>query len=283
MKIGFVLRSHAPGALFLEVTSNLEGRGVATEFLLPEQNAVSIADLRPDCDLYVLKPGSGAALALGAVLEAAGAAVINPYPVSALCRDRSAVTAVLTRSGIPTPQTYVAATASHLAPFLDEGPLIVKPNRGSRGRGIEVAHTPEDLASEVDDGEPVVAQRYHEGDGRDRKLYMIDGTVIGVARPWPVRSPQDKTGTPFAPDAELIQIVDRVGEALGIDVFGVDVVMTEEGPLVVDVSAFPGFHGAVGAADLLARYLYGAVARAIEGVPPIRRRLTLEIPEAARL
>jgi ribosomal protein S6--L-glutamate ligase len=44
-----------------------------------------------------------------------------------------------------------------------------------------------------------------------------------------------------------ITIVLAAGAALGLDIFGVDAVLTDRGPTIIDVNAFPGFRSAAGA------------------------------------
>lgn len=112
---------------------------------------------------------------------------------------------------------------------------------------------------------PLLAQRYKEPKGRDRKLYRIGERVFGVKRTWPVRSYEEKLGEPFPVSEELRQIVWRCGAAFGIDLYGVDVIESDR-PYVIDMSSFPGFKGVPDAAALLADYIYEVGRRAVEGV-----------------
>ena len=47
----------------------------------------------------------------------------------------------------------------------------------------------------------------------------------------------------------------RAAEALGLEVCGVDVLVTADGPVVVDVNAWPGAKGVPGAAQRLSAHL----------------------------
>jgi ribosomal protein S6--L-glutamate ligase len=47
----------------------------------------------------------------------------------------------------------------------------------------------------------------------------------------------------------------RAGQVLGLDLFGVDIIVTTRGPLVIDVNAFPGFQGVPNAAEYLVNYV----------------------------
>jgi ribosomal protein S6--L-glutamate ligase len=57
-------------------------------------------------------------------------------------------------------------------------------------------------------------------------------------------------------DARTRDIVLKCGEVLGLHLYGVDLVRTEQGPCVVDVNYFPGYKGVPGAAKLIADYVY---------------------------
>jgi ribosomal protein S6--L-glutamate ligase len=251
------------GSGFHEVVPLLAGRGVDVTVVYPDDELFELTTLRPEHDLYVLKSRTPAALSLGGALHAAGAVLLNPFPVAAACRDKVVASQHLRRAGVPLPETYVAGAAARLAPLLEAGPLVVKPHRGSQGRGVRVVRSPEELAAANGDGGPVFAQRFHEPRGRDRKLYRIGEHVFGVKRVWPARTPEEKRGEPFEVEGELRELALRLGEAFGIDLYGFDVVLTDDGPFVVDFSPFPGFKGVPDAPALLADYIAGAVRRAV--------------------
>ncbi|MBA2528495.1 MAG: hypothetical protein H0V19_00775 [Euzebyales bacterium] len=272
MRIGLIMVRHPPSRtspIVPEMTRLLRERGATVDVILPDQGVADLATVRVEHDLYVLKSGTETALSVAGALDALGATIVNPYPVTALCRDKVMATRVLQAAGVPVPATYVTAEVRALAPLLQRGPLVVKPHRGSQGRGVHVVRSAGDLeriAGEV--GRPVFAQAYHQPDGLDRKLYAIAGEVFGVQRVWPARSYDDKLGRPFDVDAELRDIVRRCGAQIGVDLFGLDVVYSDGRPYVVDFSSFPGFKGVPGAAALLADYVWAA-GRASVRVEPV--------------
>jgi ribosomal protein S6--L-glutamate ligase len=113
----------------------------------------------------------------------------------------------------------------------------------------------------------VFAQRYHEPEGRDRKIYVIGGQVFGVKRVWPVRTFEDKVGEPFTITPDLASIALRCGEAFGLELYGLDIIISDGSPYVVDISSFPGFKGVPDAALRLADYIYDAARRVLDGEP----------------
>jgi glutathione synthase/RimK-type ligase-like ATP-grasp enzyme len=92
----------------------------------------------------------------------------------------------------------------------------------------------------------------------------MGGQLFGVKRVWPARTYEDKLGEPFTVTAELREIALRVARAFGTDLFGLDIVVSDGRPYVVDINPFPGFKGVPDAALRLADYLYTAVRRAVD-------------------
>jgi ribosomal protein S6--L-glutamate ligase len=270
MRIGFLLVRHPPtrrSPIFPEVVERLRASGADVDAIYPDEQATDLAALTLDHDLYVLKAGTETALSLAGALHALGATILNPYPVSEMCRDKIVASRVLAEAGVPTPTAYVASRPEELLPLLDDGPIVVKPHRGSQGRGVRVVHKPSDLDGAVPNGGPLFAQRYLEPDGLDRKIYCIGDEIFGVERVWPPRTYEDKVGRPFGVEREVREIALRCGSAFGLSVFGFDVVMSDGRPYVVDISSFPGFKGVPDAAARLARHILVAAEHSMNGDP----------------
>jgi ribosomal protein S6--L-glutamate ligase len=58
-------------------------------------------------------------------------------------------------------------------------------------------------------------------------------------------------------DGELEEIARSCGRALGLGLYGLDLVEGPEGPVVVDVNTFPGYKGVPDVAPLIADYIEG--------------------------
>jgi glutathione synthase/RimK-type ligase-like ATP-grasp enzyme len=268
MKVAFLMQgSPAPHVLWSEVGRLLEQRGAGVEFLFPDVGLNDLSQVQPQHDLYVLKSGSTLGLSLAGALDAAGAAILNPFRVAAMCRDKIILSAALAAGGVPAPDTWVTEDPGHLRGLLAAGPIVVKPFRGSRGVGVQVVHKEEELETlELDSG-PLFIQRYHPPDGLDYKMYVIGEHVSGVRRIWPARTYEEKLGEPFEPDEEIVAIARQCAAAIGADIFGFDVVYSDGRPWVVDLSGWPGFKGVPDGPRLLADAIAAAAERATRGEP----------------
>lgn len=271
MKVAFIMLRHPRSRLspiMPDVLRLLGEWGVQASLNHPEEDLIDLRHVAVDQDLYVLKSATELALSYAGALDVLGARLINPYPQTARCRDKIVATRVLQAAGVPVPETFLSVHPAQLAPLLDEGPLVIKPHRGSKGRGVHVVWDADELHDVATSDGPVFAQRYHEPAGRDRKLYCIGGHLFGVKRVWPVRSYEDKLGEPFTVSPELREIALRCGAAFGIELFGLDIILSEGRPYVVDINPFPGFKGVPDAALRLADYIYDAARRAVDAAQP---------------
>jgi ribosomal protein S6--L-glutamate ligase len=260
MKIGVITKREKAtksGSVLQETVSLLESRGVAVRSIYPEDDRIDIAGVSSDHDLYLLKSGTEPALGLAGILNSAGASVLNPYLSVVAMRDKLISTKLLQDAGAPLPETWFASGPEQLADLLKEGPIVVKPFwAASQGRGVRVVRNEEELAGVTGEDGLIFAQRYHQPDGRDYKLYVIGDRVFGVRRVWPPKTLEDKLGEPFDVSAEMREIALGCGRAFGVGLYGVDLVTSAGKPYVVDINTFPGFKGVPGAAALLADYIF---------------------------
>jgi ribosomal protein S6--L-glutamate ligase len=266
MKIGILMarhRSSRKSPLMPEVLRLLREWGSTVELIYPDDRCTDLQSLRVEHDLYVLRSETEMALSVAGALHAIGAPILNPWPVAAMMKDKITALRRLVAAGVPVPETHVTSSPQSLAHLLESGPLIVKPHRGSRGRGVRVVWEPDEL--EDAGGGPILAQRYHPPDGPDRKIYCIGGQLFGVLRHYPALTFREKCGESFSLAPELRDIALRCASAFGVELFGVDVVVSEGNPYVVDIQSFPGFKGVPDAALRLADYIYATAQRVIAG------------------
>jgi len=267
LRIGFLVASrfaqstgHVPALM-----RALADAGVVVDVIHPTHGAVDLSRVRVEHDLYFLKKASRLSLSIAGALHAQGAAIINPYPVTIALHDKIVTARILQGAGIPVPATYVASRPDLLTPLLARGPLVLKPYDGSDGIGVRVVKTVAELAAVPARRDPMFAQRYHQPQGRDRKIYVVGDQLFGVKKPFPAKTEAEQRGEPFTPSPELCDIARRCGRAFGIDLYSVDIIESEGKPYVVDMSCIPGCGGVPDAPQHLASYLIAAAERAARG------------------
>jgi glutathione synthase/RimK-type ligase-like ATP-grasp enzyme len=250
--------------MWSDVGERLGKRGARVEYIHPDSQLTDLSHTRVEHDLYVLKYTSGMGLSLAGALHAAGAAILNPYPVATLCRDKILTTAALAAGGVPMPDTWVTGDPAHLTALLEDGPIVVKPHTGSQGAGVTVVRHPDELEGLPLESGPLFIQRYHRPEGVDRKVYVIGHEVFCVERIWPAKTYAEKLGRSVEPSEEMREIARRCASAIGAEIFGFDIVYSDGAPYVVDLSGFPGFKGVAGAPQLLADAIVAAAPRVMQ-------------------
>lgn len=267
MRVGLITGD--PGHPLLAAASRL----LAAEHRVETVDPATVRDLPgPPADVYLLKSRTPAALALARGLERRGAPVVNSAAATALCQDRTAMADRARRAGLPFAATRTFATLAHLlSAARSPGPVVVKSRHSRRG----------DLVARADDEprlrelaaawphEPVVVQQYAPNSGWDHKLWVVGDRLFGALRRSELSpggrgpaQPLDPGGLPPGWPA----LVRRVGEVFALEVYGVDVIETGDGaPLIVDINAFPGVRGQLGAPEALAALTRRAAGRSSRG------------------
>jgi ribosomal protein S6--L-glutamate ligase len=245
-----------PSPALLEVFGLLERRGFQVEAGIAEEVLLEPDHLEVEHDLYLLKSHTELSLSIAGVLHSRGARILNPYPSCIATQNKIVAARRLRAAGVPTPRCWVTGDLTLLAPLLDGAPLVIKPYLGHRGTGVHVVRTPEELVAVPPPAGPVLIQEHVEGRGEDLKVYVVGEEVLAVRKPF---SPSSFTrpGRPCAVGSEVRDIALRCGQAMGLGLYGIDLIESERGPVVVDLNYFPGYKGLPRAAALIADYVEG--------------------------
>jgi ribosomal protein S6--L-glutamate ligase len=215
----------------------------------------------------VLKSHTELSLSLAGVLDTQGARMLNPYRSCVTAQDKIVASRRLRAAGIATPRAWVTGDFRLLAGVVRDTPLIIKPHRGHRGEGIRIIRRPEELERLPSPDGPVIVQEHLAGHGEDLKVYVVGEHVVAVRKTF---SPTSfaHAGIPCAISRQIEAMARRCGAVLGLGLYGLDLVETGTGPVVVDVNYFPGYKGVPNAAPLIADYIDEYA----------RGRLSLEMP-----
>jgi ribosomal protein S6--L-glutamate ligase len=207
-----------------------------------------------DFDLVVVRGRSLSVLCLAAVAETAGLRTVNSLSAIRGVLNKAEMGFKLITNRIPTPPTYFD-TIQYLAEHVPSYPLVLKPVFGDNARGLKVVQTPEELLQLEWEEPMVLAQQYISNNGYDLKLYAIGDTVWGVREPSPLSDLQQGEAEPVPISPELVALGRRCGELFGLELYGVDCILTPDGPTVIEINEFPNYTGVPNANELLTDYV----------------------------
>ncbi|GGR11825.1 ATP-grasp domain-containing protein [Streptomyces netropsis] len=199
-----------------------------------------------DHDAWVLKTVSGGpGLTLLEAAATIGLTTVNDARAIRGVRDKALAAVIAERHGLPVPVTYAAARPEEFAEIpAAEYPLVVKPADGSSGRAVRLVPTPGELVASGREGAGegmLIAQPYVPNAGVDLKVYCVDGEFFATERCSPLHPDRPGRERQVPLTAEVAAIAAEVGAAFGLDLYGLDVVLGPDGPVVVDVNDFPSF------------------------------------------
>ena len=230
---------------------------------LSEAEAIALEAEYQPADLYLLKSHAPQALALAHSLEIAGRLVVNSWSSSLACQDRTLMTERMREARLPWPQTRTFSTLAEAVndttlEASSSWPLIVKSRFSHRGDLVDKIANLAQLEALLADWqqEPIVLQEFIPGDGWDIKLWVIGQQVFAARRRTPLEAGASKEDFPIAAGelpAQWHDLALEIGQAFAMPLYGVDLLSTAQGPLIVDVNAFPGFRGVPGASEALVK------------------------------
>ncbi|MFB7981143.1 ATP-grasp domain-containing protein [Streptomyces vinaceus] len=245
-------------------------------------------------DAWVLKTVSGGpGLTLLEAAAAAGMTTVNDARSIRGVRDKALAAAIGRTRGLPMPPTYAVARPELLREIpAAQYPLVVKPADGSSGRAVHLVSSSgelEALLPELADEHMLIAQPYVANSGTDIKVYAVGGELFATERCSPLHPDPAVRERRVPLSAEVAAIAAQVGAVYGLDLYGVDVLLGPDGPVVVDVNDFPSFRQVPDAAARVGRAVLGlartgspAAASASAGRPPAHG-LPLSIPAQTSL
>lgn len=208
------------------------------------------------------------------VAEASGIKVFSPARSIIGLVNRLSCTVTLSNAGIPMPPTLVSECEDTAREAVCRfGSAVLKPLFSTKARGMCVLETgmgDEELRARIKAfkaNNPVLyIQKKVDLSGRDLGMVFVGGkhvcTYARVNRTdsWNTTIHHGGQYEPFTPDPALINLARRAQAPFNLDFTTVDVGLTDNGPVVFEVSAFGGFKGArdgagVDAASLFADHI----------------------------
>jgi len=264
MRFCFILEEkyvHKP--MPMVVADQLQQWGHEISVLEPYAAVTSLTDLSlAKYDAYVLKTVSeGPGLTILEAAEAVGIPTINNSRAIRLVRDKAVAVAYAQARGLPVPLTYFVGHPRALVKVPQEAyPVVVKPSNGTSMQDIHLVRSPEQMCTlKLDETTHYLAMRYVENTGFDIKLYVTGQEVHAITKSSPLHDTVEEQEVPVS--REMLRLARKVGQVFGLDLYGVDVLETPEGPVIVDINDFPSFYGVPRKVAAIAEYILHASYR----------------------
>ena len=268
MRFCFIIEEqYRNDAMPMVIADQLLQWGHDVDLLEPQTAVTNLTDLKQQgYDAYVLKSlADGPGMSILEAAEAVGIPTINNSRSIRLVRDKAVAVAFARAHGLPIPETYFVSHPRllHQIPAEDY-PIVVKPSNGSSCKGVYRLNGPDELeALEIAEaGESFfLAQRYAENAGFDIKVYVTGNEVYApIAKQSVLHGEVRERFVPLTPQVRKLAL--QVGKLFGLDIYGLDVVDTPQGPAILDINDFPSFGGVPRAVRRISEYVLHAAKRA---------------------
>jgi ribosomal protein S6--L-glutamate ligase len=218
-------------------------------------------------------------LAVLGFFERHGIPSVNSGAAIARARDKLRALQTLSAHDVGIPRTVMMREPKAVRAAVDAvggTPVIIKLLQGTQGVGVMIAESPESVESTLDTlwglGQNIILQEFiAESRGRDLRALVVGGKLVAAmrrtARAGEFRSNLHRGGAGMR--VELDQAAARTAldaaRIIGLDVAGVDILESKEGPRVIEVNSSPGLRGIERAAEV------DVAARIIEHAERLQR------------
>jgi ribosomal protein S6--L-glutamate ligase len=189
--------------------------------------------------------------------EMMGVYCLNESQAITRARDKLRSMQLLAREGIGLPITgfgHSPDDKGDLMGLIGQPPFIIKLLEGTQGKGVVLTETLKAAESVIDafrklDAYFLVQEFISEASGSDIRCFVVGDKVMAsmmrTAKDGEFRSNLHRGGR-----AHLVEITEeesktavRAAEITGLNVAGVDIIRSKNGPLVLEVNSSPGLQG----------------------------------------
>ena len=195
--------------------------------------------------------------------EDLGVLCVNSSRAISLSRDKFHTMQLLSSAGIPIPPSAFVLNSQDIPATIERlggPPVIIKLITGTQGIGVMLADSVKAAEAIFEtmqvNGQHVLIQKFiSESRGRDLRVFVIGDRVVASmrrsAREGEFRSNFHRGGRVDAvklePDYEDVAI--KAVRTLGLNIAGVDILESNEGPKIMELNSSPGLEGIEGATN----------------------------------
>lgn len=189
--------------------------------------------------------------------EVAGTYSVNESIAIARSRDKLRAHQLLARKSVGMPKTCYANSpeaTEDLIKFVGGAPLVVKVIESTHGEGVVLAETQKAAESLIEafrglKANFLVQEFIKESHGTDIRCFVVGKKVVAAmkreSKDGDFRSNLHRGGeakpVKLTPQERAVAI--KASQVMGLNVAGVDIIRSNQGPLVLEVNSSPGLEG----------------------------------------
>ncbi|RIV44547.1 RimK family alpha-L-glutamate ligase [Flagellimonas pelagia] len=205
---------------------------------------------------------------IGTTVTRHGAAIVKQFEINdvftsakslGILKARNKVTTLqlLSKKGIPIPETVFSINpdnVEHQIELLGGPPVIIKLQEGTQGKGVMLAESKKSAKSIIDTlynmNTSILLQQYiEEAKGQDLRVIVVGNKIVASMKR---TSGLDdfRSNVHRGAETHMVQLTPRekyiaihATKHLGLGVAGVDLIRSNNGPLLIEVNASPGLKG----------------------------------------
>ena len=189
--------------------------------------------------------------------EMMGVYCVNESVAIARSRDKLRSLQLLSRKGLGLPKTGFAHSTEatqHVIKMVNGAPLVVKLLEGTQGGGVVLAETSQAAESVIEafrglNADILVQEFIKEAGGSDIRCLVVGDKVVAAmkrqGKEGEFRSNLHRGGS-----AEVVKITPeerstavRAAKVMGLNIAGVDLLRSNQGPMIMEVNSSPGLEG----------------------------------------
>lgn len=172
-------------------------------------------------------------------------------------RDKLRSTQIFSRHEIDIPKTIFARSPRQIDALLKEiggAPCVIKLLEGTQGIGVVLAETRKAANAVIEafhglNANMLIQEFIKEAGGADIRAFVVNGKVVGAMKrqgaEGEFRSNLHRGGVATSVKLKSAErkLALRAAKAMGLNVAGVDMIISSRGPLVLEVNSSPGLKG----------------------------------------
>lgn len=205
---------------------------------------------------------------IGTTVTRHGAAIVKQFEMnhvfstarsSGILQARNKVTTlqIMAKKGIPIPETVFSINPENVEEqikLLGGPPVIIKLQEGTQGKGVMLAESKKSAISMIDTlynmNTSILLQQYiEEANGEDIRVIVVGNKIVASMKRTSglddFRSNVHRGGNiepiQLTPKEKFIAL--NATKHLGLGIAGVDMIRSDNGPLLIEVNASPGLKG----------------------------------------